>query len=332
MRSALKQQLEQLMAGTPSESDRKKILASFHQPENEYLVKEELYKQLEELQHVVDDQSIVNEEFDRIWERIGQERSKSLPKTVKWRAVLYWSAAALVIGLIFGTLIPVNYFNEPEKTYYTAVAPKGSVSETILPDSSIIILNAGSRLRYAAEPGGKVREVYLEGEAWFEVEHSEKVPFIVHTGFYDIRVMGTRFNVKSYKNDNEVTTTLEQGSIQAESSDNLKLADDIELHPGEQLTYSKQDKTISVHAVNTKMYSSWKENRLIFVNMSLKELIVLLERKYGVSIKVSDTDILNYHYDGTIKNETIIEVLNILQETLPVYYEINDQEISILKK
>lgn len=332
MRSAFRQQLERLMADALSEGERKSLMALFHQPGNEYSVKEELYKQLEELPDAGENQTAATMEFERIWKRIEQERPKSGSNVVKWGTVLYWSAAALLLGLICGTLVPDRLFQAPESLYYTAVAPKGSVSETILPDSSVIILNAGSSVRYAAARDGQVYEVYLEGEAWFEVEHKQKIPFIVHTGFYDIHVMGTKFNVKSYKDDDEVTTTLEQGSIQAQSSENLTLTDDIMLRPGEQLTYSKREKTLTVHEVNTTMYSSWKDNRLIFVNMSLKELIVLLERKYGVSINVPDPDILNYHYDGTIRNETIIEVLDILQETLPVYYEINDQEIEILKK
>lgn len=79
------------------------------------------------------------------------------------------------------------------------------------------------------------------------------------------------------------------------------------------------------------MYSSWKENKLIFINMSLKELIVLLERKYGVDIEVNDESILDFHYDGTIKDETVLEMMEILQQTLPIHFEIQNQKIQITK-
>jgi ferric-dicitrate binding protein FerR (iron transport regulator) len=245
---------------------------------------------------------------------------------------MYLTAAALILGLIVGVLIPKGLFQPGKASFYTAIAPPGSVSEAVLPDSTHVFLNAGSTLRYAPVAGNEVREVFLEGEAWFDVKHSKKIPFIVHTGFYDIRVMGTKFNVKAYKEDDEVITTLENGKVQAESAGSFRMEKAVVLMPGEQLVYKKQDHSLEVNRVSPPVYSSWKDNKLIFINMSLRELIILLERKYGVDILVADQDILNYHYDGTIKNETIVEVLNILQETLPVYYEINDQTIKILKK
>ena len=80
------------------------------------------------------------------------------------------------------------------------------------------------------------------------------------------------------------------------------------------------------------MFTAWKDNKLIFINMNLKELIVVLERKYGVDIEITDNIILDYHYDGAIKNETILEVLDLLKETLPINYKIEDQSILITKK
>jgi transmembrane sensor len=330
MNSILKQQLKQF--NSLEESDRKKVLSLFHHPDKEYVLKDELYQQLENLEDTDEISTKANAEFERLWKRIESDRFRSSPRGVKWDTVRYWSAAALILGLIFGVLIPQTLFHKNQKVWYTAIAPKGSVSENILPDNTHIFLNADSWIRYATDRENKIREVFLQGEAWFEVEHSEETPFVVHTGFYDVRVAGTRFNVKAYKEDDEVITTLENGKILAGSASNFKMKRDIELEPGEQLIYKKQENSLTVNQVNTHIYSSWKDNKLIFINMSLRELIILLERKYGVEIMVSDPDILNYHYDGTLKNETIIEVLNILQETLPVDYVINDQKVRILKK
>ena len=91
-------------------------------------------------------------------------------------------------------------------------------------------------------------------------------------------------------------------------------------------------RNVQINAVNPKWNTSWKENKLIFVNMSLKDLKILLERKYGVEIEISEKSILNYHYDGTIKNESILEVLEILRQTLPIKYQIIGQKIIITKK
>ena len=103
------------------------------------------------------------------------------------------------------------------------------------------------------------------------------------------------------------------------------------LKPGQQLVYNKVPETLWSVKI-PRLFTSWKENKLIFINMSLRELVVLLERKYGVDIRVKDPVILNYHYDGTIKNESIIKVLNLIKLTLPVNYEIKDQTIEITRK
>ena len=239
-------------------------------------------------------------------------------------------AAILIIGLLLG--LTVQSLKKTEPVYFTSIAPKGSVSQMVLPDNSIVYLNAGSQLKYTVEGLKGKREVFLDGEAWFDVTQNEKKPFVVHTPFYDVQVLGTQFNVKAYKTDNEIVTTLEKGSVQVSSYENFLIAENQVLRPGEQLIYSSMKNSIEIKQVDTRIFTSWKDNKLIFINMNLKELIVLLERKYGVEIKISDSSILNYHYDGTIKDETILEVLDLLKETLPIKYKIEGQTIIITKK
>ncbi len=238
-------------------------------------------------------------------------------------------AAVLVIGLVTGILISI--LQKPETVYYTSIAPKGSVSQMVLPDSTLVFLNSGSSLKYSINGKKKFREVFLSGEAWFDVAKNKKKPFLVHTTYYNVIVTGTQFNVKAYPGDNEIVTTLEEGSVKVVSSDKFKMDSRI-LKPGEQLLYDREENFLKINTVRTRMFTSWKDNKLIFINMSLKELIVLLERKYGVDIEVDWNVILDYHYDGTIHNETILDVLDILKETLPVDYNIEGQKIIIKRK
>ena len=155
----------------------------------------------------------------------------------------------------------------------------------------------------------------------------------MHTPLYDVNVTGTQFNIKAYETENHVTTTLEEGSIIIKSTERCRLAKDIDLVPGEQLMLSNETNQVSIKKVDTELYTSWKDNKLIFVNMPLPELIVLLERRYGVDIDVKNDDILDLHFDGTIKNETIIEFLEIIKKTLPVvHYNIVGQKIEITAK
>lgn len=238
-------------------------------------------------------------------------------------------AAVLLIGALVGIIVQNGMRSEP--VYYTSIAPKGSVSQMVLPDNTVVYLNSGSEIKYSIEGTKGQREVFLKGEAWFQVERNEEKPFVVHTSFYDVNVLGTEFNVKAYPDDDKVITTLEKGSVRITSTEDFKIQSSQILKPGEQLVYNKQTNVIRLKEVKTKQYTAWKDNKLMFINMKLKELITLLERKHGVDIEVKDKSILEYHYDGTFTNESILEVMEILQETLPIHFEIENQKLIISK-
>jgi len=278
---------------------------------------------------------IPKEEFsgilDKIHHRINLEpdyRLKGKRKRIFFAGMKI--AAVLIVGLLLG--FSFQYLKKTKPVYYTSIAPKGSISQVILPDSTIVFLNAGSQIKYKEELKKNKREVFLDGEAWFNVTKNKKKPFVVHTSFYDVNVLGTKFNVRAYKTDQEIVTTLESGSVLVSSPENFISFENVNLSPGEQLVYNLQNRSIEIKEVNTRLFTSWKDNKIIFINMNLKEVIVLLERKFGVDIEITDNVILDYHYDGTIKDETILEVLDLLKETLPVKYSIKGQLIVITKK
>lgn len=268
------------------------------------------------------------------WERF-QNRINTRPKTKKRKlitSVFYKVAAVLIIGLLI-TNILFQYFETAEPVCYTAIAPKGSISQNILPDGTIIYLNSGTEIKYEEPRSGEnLRQVYINGEAWFDVAKNKKRPFIVHTPYYSVKVLGTQFNVKCYEDDETVATTLEEGSIQVLNSEKFKLAENVTLIPGEQILFNKTERTISKRNVDTNIFTSWRKNKLIFLDMTFGELVKLLERKYGVEIEVADKSILKEHYSGTIKNETITEILNIVQNTHPIKYEVKGQKIVIQKR
>lgn len=269
---------------------------------------------------------ILNEIHHKInLEKQTQKKSKAKRLFINVSKV----AAILLVGALMG-FFAKNY-KKAESVYYTSIAPKGSVSQMILPDSTMVYLNSGSQIKYTISGERGQREVFLKGEAWFQVTKNKQKLFIVHTPYYNVNVHGTEFNVKAYPEDNEITTTLETGSIEISSTKQFKIQSNQFLQPGEQLTYNKEHNSIQLKKVKTSLYTAWKENKLIFVNMELKDLITLLERKYGVEIEVDDASILKLHYDGTLKNETITEVMNILKHSLPISYKIEGQKLVINK-
>ncbi|MCY1719403.1 DUF4974 domain-containing protein [Prolixibacteraceae bacterium Z1-6] len=268
--------------------------------------------------------------FEKITSRIWlEEETKRGGNNL--RNIFVRVAAALVIGLVAGYFVSYLKQSPYEPAYFTAHAPKGSISETVLPDGSLVVLNAGSRLEYALGKNNQVNEVRLNGEAWFDVHHNPERKFVVKTSHYNVNVTGTQFNVKAYNVDDEITTTLVNGKVIISSNEELALAYSPELKPGEQFSLNKETRKGILSEVNTKIYTAWKDNKLIFINMDLDELFVLLERKFGVDIEISGSDIQNLHYTGTIKNETLLEILDLIALTLPLKYEIIGQKIIITK-
>ncbi len=238
-------------------------------------------------------------------------------------------AAILLVGFISGFLF-VKYAQQ-KPIYITATAPAGSVAQLLLADSTVVYLNAGSQLTYCPESKSRNREVSLNGEAWFDVTKNKKNPFVVHTPVCDVNVTGTRFNVKAYAVENQVITTLEEGEVMLSSASGYQLARTIRLLPGEQAVIDRSTNKAQVKKVETRYFTSWKDNRLMFVNMNMKELILTLERKFGVEIEVTDPDILKYHYTGTLKNESVLEVMELIKHTLPIDYSIDGQIIRVMK-
>ena len=308
-------------------SDKQELFALFHRPEIEYALKSNLLEELNDTVIPDNDKSDIKRMFSKLWLKIENRQAQSKSK-IRFLRPLARIAAILIMGLILGGIL-TTIIQQKDPVYYMAHSPRGSVSDLLLPDGSVIYLNADSEIKYSVE--GK-REVFLNGEAWFDVAKDPKSPFLVHTSAYDIYVTGTRFNIKAYDSDNDVITTLEEGEVHLQSTENFRLEKDIILRPGQQAFLDKGAKTISVKSVNTEWYSSWKENKLIFINTSLKELEIMLERKYGIDIEVKDKDLLDLHFDGTLKNESIIEVLDILKIALPIEYQIKDQTIEIISQ
>ncbi len=315
-----------IVAKSNKDKEKQEMLALFHLTDNEFEVKEILMEDIMD-EEILSETPDMKPLFYKLWRKIELDRKQQHSKK---RYLNYWSkiAAALIIGLLAGIYITSlkNFKNEP--VYYAAHSPRGSVSQLIMPDSSIVFLNADSRIRYSME-ANEIREVFLEGEAWFDVAKNKGKPFLVHTPCYDVRVTGTQFNVKAYEEDKELVTTLEEGQIIIQSTESFLLAEDIIVAPGEQVLLNKESREISVKEVNTKWFTSWKDNKLVFVNMDLKDLVILLERKYGVDIKIMNKELLDLHFDGTIKNESIIEFLEIIKHALPIDYKIVGQVIEI---
>jgi transmembrane sensor len=162
------------------------------------------------------------------------------------------------------------------------IIPYGKRSEITLADGTRIWLNAGSQLSYPVNFTGNTREVYLAGEAFFEVKSDPAKPFHVITGDMKIHVTGTKFNVTSYAGDQTTQAVLIEGKIDA--ARNKRFARSVQLKPGERIVYNKQEENIEKDRVDVELYASWVNGYLIFDNEPVENIFKKLERYYNKNI------------------------------------------------
>lgn len=152
-----------------------------------------------------------------------------------------------------------------------------------LSDGTKVFLNAETKLKFPTIFKGNQRVVELEGEAYFDVRKDETQPFIVKTGAMDIRVLGTSFNVRSYVNEHDVTTTLVEGKVAVSDGDVEKV-----LGPGEQAVYIKETGKMEVKEVDVSLYTAWHSGKFVFRNETLEDMMIYLSRWYGFKYRFID--------------------------------------------
>ncbi len=168
------------------------------------------------------------------------------------------------------------------------VIPHGKTSELTLPDGTRVWLNAGSRLVYPEFFVDKNREVFLVGEAFFEVEQNKNQPFVVQTTDIRVRALGTQFNVSAYSSDDIIETVLTEGKVRLEQNNTGMFTETTDLHPGQLAAFSKKERTARLKTVDIEHYTLWKEGLLKFESTDLSRVVKKLERYFNIRFKYDD--------------------------------------------
>ncbi|NQU55565.1 MAG: FecR domain-containing protein [Bacteroidetes bacterium] len=190
------------------------------------------------------------------------------------------------------------------------VIPFGKTSEIILPDGTKVFLNAGSRLVFPEFFVDKKREVFLVGEAFFEVKEDKAHPFIVQTSDIRIKVLGTKFNVSAYPSDNIIETVLTVGKVRLEQNNSGIFDLAMELEPGQLATYNKTSSETLIKEVSTDNYVLWKDGLYKFDHSDLNRVIKKLERYYNIRFNYSDPMLGIIKISGKLDlNETREEII-----------------------
>lgn len=201
-----------------------------------------------------------------------------------------------------------------------------------LPDSTEVWLNSSSTISFPSVFNGSTRLVELNGEAYFKVYKNKKKPFIVKNGEFKVMAVGTAFNFCAYTGDNKYSVALEEGAIKVcEGSLNKdrKVNKMTFAKPGEQVTFFNYEKKMIKSLANIQNIVAWKEGQLIFDKTPLSDVILSLERWFNADIKLEDKTIANYRYTATFTNESLIQVLDLLEMSASIEYSITKRSKSI---
>lgn len=267
-----------------------------------------------------------------------------------WRAIASVAAAiALIVSLTanFFLLSPKEKQPEPYASYLDNQLPldsltqeiyvsRGARSSVTLPDGSKVWLNSDSRLRFPISFASDKRSVELSGEAFFDVVKNERCPMIISLkDNYIIEVLGTQFNVRAYEDEEDVQTALYSGVINLfkDNAAQQTVSKVLSMQPNDVCIATNEAVKVQKSTEDRlARISAWKEGSVYFDNTPLGEVLKNIERRHGVSIKVSDRSILSYSITARFDNESAVEIMNMLRYCAPIDYKADGKEFTLFRR
>ncbi len=322
-----KERLLKYLRGKGTEEDREIILKWFENPVSE----NEICKESQEYWNSLNSDAVIpdyNSDYllNRIYRMIKQEEGSFMTEVKpRTRFITYLTriAAAITVPLLIASLL--LYFQN--RSYKNIVswaeihAPYGTRTDFSLPDGSKGRLNGGSTLRFPVLFNGKTRQVELTGEAYFNIVSNEVKPFIVSTKDIDVKVRGTSFNVMAYPDESGTEVALKSGIVEVFRKKDSSIENIGRLKPNELFAYNSSTGVGEIKQANIANKLSWLDGKLTFKYERFNEVIQKLNRWYNVNIIIKDKRLDSFIYYGTFQNETLDEVLRLLEFTAPIKYK-----------
>lgn len=217
--------------------------------------------------------------------------------------------------------------SERKLKYNTIEIPRGGEYQLTLSDGTHVWLNSETTIKYPVVFAKNKREVYINGEAFFDVAHNEDVPFIVTTDKMKVNVLGTAFNIRAFSNEEEAATTLVRGKVNVTSAQTLQT---FMLKPSEQFLTGEGNS--SVRKVNVNHYTAWKEGRILFNDNSLDEIFSDIARWYNINVEYQNEALKDLRFSVDVKRyDEITKIIEIIELTKKVKFELNDSIVTILE-
>ena len=220
--------------------------------------------------------------------------------------------------------VSAPYPKEQQESLHILRIPRGGEYTLVLADSTVVFLNAESKLQYPARFEGKERKVYLSGEAYFDVKANPEKPFIVTAGGMDVRVYGTEFNVTAYEGES-VRTVLVEGKVGVKTTEG---SEEVQLHPGQMA--EREGNGIVVQEVDTYTYTAWKDGKFVFEEENIERIMERLARWYNLNVFYANESVKNQLFNGVLTRFTEVEdILRVIEQTATVEFEIKGNTVIV---
>ena len=237
-----------------------------------------------------------------------------------------WQKIAAVLFVFFGVATILVFLLKPSAaSLITVVNPSGKIQLVMLPDSSRVWLNASTSIRYA-KSFNKDRQVWLEGEAYFDVTHDANRPFKVEAGDLTTTVLGTSFNVKAFKAGASTKVSVITGKVKVgNNSKDLGI-----LSRSDELSFDRRSKIRTIAHIDTNNVLAWKNGKLKFNGESFAEIAVAIESWYGIQIKFADTSVSKCRYYLSVDNTLPIDTfLSMISDVTDIRYFFNKEKTMV---
>lgn len=266
---------------------------------------------------------------DRVWSSIMVQRElppKDLHIPIRTTSRYFWPVAASMLAILsFAAAFLYNRssITTQEVQYVEVVAEDGQHATITLADGSEIVLNSRSRLRYPKTFDGAQRKVFLEGEGYFDIAKNPEKPFTVATQQLTVRVLGTQFNIKEIDGQH-AAVAVSEGKVKVVSN---ALKDSLLLVANQYASLS--EKGLSIVNRNNDQSFAWKTGELILDDLTLEQTTIELERRYGISIQVTDRNLLQKKIRAVFHKESMPEVIRLIAAALDTSYDIKNKEVTL---
>ena len=322
-----KELIDRYFRGQNSDEDLTYINEVFCNNDTERELKRILSKQFDGLQPE-DDQNKKNLDHILHWIHFEINTKSSTSKAKKFDGFIRWAwriAGVLILPiLVFAGIQTYQNSKKTSETWVEIKAPAWTRAHFSLPDGTTGWLNSNSSIKYLGRFNVD-RQVSLNGEAYFNVIKDAKRPFKVNADDLNIKVLGTKFSIASYDNENTVEVVLEEGKLMVSDKQRNK---SYTMKPNELAVYSKNLNSFSVQDVQARKYLSWTEGKLVFRNDPLEVISRRLERWYNVDIEVNVSSTEDIRWYATFTDDSLEEVLSLMKRSLPINYTIVNSSLN----